>query len=221
MSLDARARAHAALGDTRRLLIVDHLAVGDRTVAELADASEMRGNLLAHHLDVLESAGLIERRISEGDRRKRYVTLRWDRLPSGLHHPVTGLRSVAFVCAHNSARSQFAAALWKQTTGVEASSAGSQPAVHVHPTAIRVASEYDVDISHSHPGGYDTLPASPDLVVSVCDRAFEAGMPPGRSQVHWSVPDPVPAGTLKSFRSAFAEIAERVVHLANQTQPDE
>jgi protein-tyrosine-phosphatase/DNA-binding transcriptional ArsR family regulator len=214
VGLESRAAAHAALGDTKRLAIVDHLGLGDRTVAELAQASGMRGNLLAHHLDVLESAGLIERRVSEGDHRRRYVTLRWDHLPSGLHHPVTGLRNVAFVCTHNSARSQFAAAVWKQTTGMEASSAGSQPARTVHPRAIRVASEFGVDISSSQPAGYETLPASPDLVVSVCDRAFEAGIPAGRAHVHWSVPDPVPSGTLESFRSAFAEIADRVDHLA-------
>lgn len=216
MTLESRAAAHAALGDTRRLAIVDHLSWSDRTVAELADVSGMKGNLLAHHLDVLESGGLIERRVSEGDHRKRYVTLRWDRLPAGLHHPVTGLRSVAFVCTHNSARSQFAAALWKQTTGMDASSAGSQPATNVHPKAVRVASEFAVDISDSQPVGYEALPESPDVVVSVCDRAFEAGIPPGRAHVHWSVPDPVPAGTLGSFRSAFAEIARRVGHLADQ-----
>jgi protein-tyrosine-phosphatase/DNA-binding transcriptional ArsR family regulator len=217
---ETRATAHAALGDERRLLIVDHLGVGDRTVAELADVSGMEGNLLAHHLHVLESAGLIERRISEGDRRRKYVTLRWDRLPSGLHNPLPALGSIAFVCTHNSARSQFAAALWKQTTGMDASSAGSQPAANVHPTAIRVAAEFDVDISASRPVGYDTLPSSPDLMVSVCDRALEAGTPAGRAQIHWSVPDPVSSGTVESFRSTFAEIAGRVNHLADQAKPD-
>lgn len=220
MELDTRAAAHAALGDIRRLLIVDHLAIGDRTVAELADLSGMQGNLLAHHLDVLESAGLIERRTSEGDHRKRYVSLRWDRLPFGVHHPLADVRNVAFVCTHNSARSQFAAALWKSTTGIDSSSAGSQPAARVHPTAIKVASEFDVDISASEPAGYDVLPSLPDLVVSVCDRALEAGLPSGRTQIHWSVPDPVSAGTLKAFRSAFNDIASRVTQLAEQTESE-
>ena len=50
--------------------------------AELSDLVGMRGNLLAHHLDVLEDAGLIEGRPSEGDHRRRYVSLRWEGLAS-------------------------------------------------------------------------------------------------------------------------------------------
>jgi protein-tyrosine-phosphatase len=193
--------------------MVDELALGDRTVAELADSSGMRGNLLAHHLDVLESAGLIERRVSEGDRRRRYVSLRWDRLPIAVHPAPPNVHSVAFVCTHNSARSQFAAALWEQTTGMTAGSAGTAPAARVHPLAVEVASEFGLDISGAVPRGYDELPPSPDLVISVCDRALEGGVPPGRTRLHWSVPDPVRRGSLEAFRSAFSEIAERVGHL--------
>jgi protein-tyrosine-phosphatase/DNA-binding transcriptional ArsR family regulator len=219
MDLASRAGAHAALGDERRLRIVDHLALGDQTVAGLAEVSGMRGNLLAHHLDVLESAGLIERLVSEGDHRRRYVSLCWERLPSSLHHPMPDVRRVAFVCTHNSARSQFAAALWEEKTGRDSASAGSHPAGRVHPTAIRIAAEFGVDISTARPSGYDSLPENPDLMVSVCDRAFESGVPAARTQVHWSVPDPVVTGTLKSFRSAFTEIASRVDHLIEQTAP--
>jgi DNA-binding transcriptional ArsR family regulator len=59
MNLEKRALAHAALGDGRRLSIVDRLTLGDLTVAELAAVTGMKGNLLAHHLDVLEHAGRI------------------------------------------------------------------------------------------------------------------------------------------------------------------
>jgi protein-tyrosine-phosphatase len=215
MDLDLRAGRHAALSDARRLLIVDELALSDRTVADLAKLTEMPGNLLAHHLDVLESAGLIGRHPSEGDRRRRYVSLRWDQLPVSVDSVISG-PSVAFVCTHNSARSQFAAALWRDATGAQVASAGSDPAPEVHPKAIRVAEEFGVDLSSAVPAGYDTLPSRPDLVVSVCDRALEAGVPEGRRQLHWSIPDPVPKGDLASFRSAFAEIANRVEHLAER-----
>ncbi len=210
-----RAAAHAALGDERRLLIVDQLALGDRTFAELGSVSDMPGNLLAHHLDVLDSAGLIERRVSEGDRRRRYISLNWEMLPLG---PVMGVPStgrVAFVCTHNSARSQFAAALWQQATGSEAFSAGNEPADYVHPKAVTVAGEYGLDISGALPGGYETLPRA-DLVISVCDRAKEAGTPSAPEHLHWSVPDPVAVGTMAAFRSAFSDIALRVEHLASR-----
>ena len=214
MNLEERAATHAALGDGRRLPIVDRLSLGDMTVAELAAVTEMKGNLLAHHLDVLDDAGLIERRVSEGDHRRRYVSLRWDRLPTGSPLPIQGEGHVVFVCTHNSARSQFAAALWNQRTGSPTSSAGSHPSAEVHPKAVLVAGEYGIDLSHAHPGGYDLLPDSPDLVVSVCDRARETGVPDGGAHLHWSVRDPVPLGTVAAFRDSFAEIAGRIENLA-------
>lgn len=217
MNLEQRARAHAALGDSRRLHIVDRLALGDLTVAELAEASGLSGNLLAHHLDVLQSAGLIERRVSEGDQRRRYVSLRWANLPDGVREPDPAMFGrVAFICTHNSARSQFAAALWETRTGSPAESAGSDPSPAVHPDAIRIANEFGVDLAGLRPGGYELLSSSPDLIISVCDRARESDFPDARRHLHWSVPDPVRLGTSTAFRSAFTEIAERVEHLVGK-----
>lgn len=212
--LSRRAAEHAALGDERRLSIVDHLIAGDRTVTELAKIVGISGNLLAHHLDVLENAGLIERRVSEGDQRRRYVTLHQNLLPIPEFLPRMKDR-VAFVCTHNSARSQFAASLWQQTTGTRASSAGTHPVERVNPTAVRVASEFGVDLSEATPTGYESLPADTDVIISVCDRANEAGLPVVATRLHWSVPDPVPIGTLKAFRSAFGDIARRIEQLAD------
>ena len=59
-----------------RLAIVEQLAVSDRAPSMLSAQFGLTGNLLAHHLDVLERAGLIERTVSAGDRRRRYVRLR-------------------------------------------------------------------------------------------------------------------------------------------------
>ena len=216
MEVEERAAVHAALGDPRRLMIVDELAFGDRAVAELADAVGMRGNLLAHHLDVLSQAGVIERRVSEGDHRRRYVSLRRAGIV-GIHGGETyPYGTVAFICTHNSARSQFAAALWEEHTGIHAESAGSDPSGSVHPGAVKAAAEFGIDISAAEPGGYDRLSSSPDLIVSVCDRARESDLPDARRHLHWSVPDPVPVGTSSAFRSAFAEIAERVENLAGE-----
>lgn len=214
MNRRERARRHAALGDERRLLIVDHLAVGDRTVSDLTDLVGLQGNLLAHHLDVLDDAGLIERRVSEGDHRRRYVSLRRDALPLPIDPGTALMGNVAFVCTHNSARSQFAAALWQQLTGSPASSAGNNPATQVHPKAVRVASEFDVDISGMKPTPYSSLPFDVDVIISVCDRANEAELPDATQRLHWSIPDPVPVGTLDAFRSAFGHIALRMEHIA-------
>jgi protein-tyrosine-phosphatase/DNA-binding transcriptional ArsR family regulator len=219
MTLEMRAAGHAALGDPRRLSIVDHLALSDRTVAELSELVGMRTNLLAHHLDILESASLIERSVSEGDHRRKYVSLRWDSLPSTPKVSAAPAATVAFICTHNSARSQFAAALFEQTTGRPAVSAGSEPARAVHPLAVEAASGMGIDLSRAVPGGYEMIVAPPDLVVSVCDRVRESELPAGRHLIHWSVPDPVKGGTLQSFRNSFAAIASRVERLTSMGEP--
>jgi protein-tyrosine-phosphatase/DNA-binding transcriptional ArsR family regulator len=214
MDLETRATIHSALGDPGRLAMVDALRVGDRTFLELAEIARLPGNLAAHHLDVLETAGLIERRISEGDHRRRYIALR-----PGLLHGLAGSvsplpRTMLFVCTHNSARSQFAAARWRQVTNLEVECAGTEPAARVHPMAVRVATEYGLDLRDAAPKGYDAVDRSPDLVISVCDRAHEAAAPFDAPQAHWSIPDPVAVGDIGAFRTAFSAIATRINELA-------
>lgn len=214
MDLEERAAVHAALGDPIRLSMVDRLMQSDRTFQDLADRAGLPTNLAAHHLHVLEGARLIERRVSEGDHRRRYISLRLEQL-GHLAGPKQDLpRTVLFVCTHNSARSQFAAARWRHVTGLDAQSAGMAPAERVHPGAVRAAREFGVDLTDARPKGYEVIADVPDLIVSVCDRARESGLPFASPALHWSVPDPVHTGTSKAFHVAFAEIVERIDHLA-------
>ena len=62
------------------------------------------------------------------------------------------------------------------------------------------------------PSGYVPALHDDDLVVTVCDMAREALG--GQAAVHWSVPDPVPAGDPASFDAAVADLSYRVGHLA-------
>ena len=218
MDLTERARVHAALGDPIRLGFIAELELGDRTFQELAAAASLPGNLVAHHLDVLAQAGLIERSVSEGDRRRRYISLNPEPLSGLLSARGLLARSVLFVCTHNSARSQYAAASWRRQTGRGAESAGTHPVPRVDPRAIQVAMERGIDLSECQPQGYESLRSSFDLVVSVCDRAREFGSPLSGTSLHWSVPDPVKGGTLKAFRAAFADIDRRIDRLATSTE---
>jgi DNA-binding transcriptional ArsR family regulator len=127
MSVESRARLHAALGEAARLTIVDTLLLGDASPGELARALRMPTNLLAHHLQVLRDAGLIVSSRSEGDGRRVYLQLVpgvLDRLPAPGPRPVP---RVVFVCTHNSARSQLAAALWARRSTVPASPPARNP----------------------------------------------------------------------------------------------
>ncbi len=62
--------AFAALADPTRRAILARLAVGEATVMELAQPFEMTQPAISQHLKVLESAGLIVRRV-DGARRPR------------------------------------------------------------------------------------------------------------------------------------------------------
>lgn len=206
-SLERRAAVHAALGEPVRLAIVEELAVTDRSPSELGAQFGLPTNLLAHHLDVLEQVGLIERFVSTGDRRRRYVRLLHPTGEWTTEHPRPHGR-VLFVCTHNSARSQLAAALWQARTGVAANSAGTHPAERVHPGAVAAAHRAGLDLSGAEPRQVrDVAPA--DLVVTVCDRAHEE-LRPGTRAWHWSTPDPVEAGTDDAFDHALRQLDARI-----------
>lgn len=214
-SVARRAAVHAALGEATRLRIVDALALSDLAPSELAQLVGIDSNLLAHHLDVLAAAGLVERARSHGDRRRRYLRLRHQALASIGVHPTVRARRVLFVCTANSARSQLAAALWNAVHPVPATSAGTEPADRVHPQARRAAERRGLDLAGARPA---PLPdGEADLVVTVCDRAHEQlRRRPLRSRtvLHWSVADPARAGTPGAFDAAADELEHRVARLA-------
>lgn len=212
-SLARRAAVHHALGDQRRLTIVDALRWSDRTPGELAALTRIGSNLLAFHLDVLEEAGVIERTPSEGDARRRYVRLRPEVVAQLGPAPPVRAEELLFVCTQNAARSQLAAALWERATGRSARSAGQRPAAAVHPLAVATAGRHGIDLTAARPHGYDAIARAPDLVVSVCDRAREAGLPFDVPALHWSVPDPIEGGPA-DFEAAYEQLAARIEQLA-------
>jgi ArsR family transcriptional regulator, arsenate/arsenite/antimonite-responsive transcriptional repressor / arsenate reductase (thioredoxin) len=209
-----RARLHAALGEPARLAIVDLLLLGDASPSEVGRELGVPSNLLAHHLKLLEQAGLIERSRSEGDHRRTYLRLRTDALAD---LAPTGLREasrVVFVCTNNSARSQLAAALWKQRSDIPTASAGTQPAPHVHPLAVAAAQQHGLSLSRARTSHIDQVLRPDDLVIAVCNNAHEQFGPRIASHLHWSVPDPVPVGTDDAFDHALRDLADRIDRLA-------
>lgn len=211
--LQVRARAHAALADAHRLAIVDAVAIGDRSPGQLADQLRIGTNLLAHHVQVLRDAGLVEVVASEGDRRRRYVRLRPERLPIPHARPEIAARSILFVCSANSARSPLAAALWARRSVIPAASAGTRPAERYHPLAHDAARRNGLALLESGPRGIDRTEGA-DLLITVCDEANEALGPLGMHRLHWSVPDPVPSGGRQAFDRTVEGLRARVEALA-------
>jgi len=172
----------------------------------------MPSNLLAHHLRVLEQAGVITRRRSEGDRRRTYLRLIPGALDPLTAPPARTARRVLFVCTANSARSHLAAALWRRASTIPAASAGTHPGPAIDPGAIAAARRHRLPLPRLRPRHISDVQGEGDLVVTVCDLACEELG--GQAAVHWSVPDPVPAGDPASFDTAVADLSGRVGRLA-------
>jgi protein-tyrosine-phosphatase len=205
------------------LAIVDRLVPGDASPGELGAALGLPTNLLAHHLRVLQAAGVIRRVQSEGDRRRAYVQLRtqdplvWAVVGTSPQALAMG-RRVVFVCTHNSARSQLAAACWQKVSTVPVASAGTHPATRVHPGAVAAGRRHGLRLGRARTAHIDQVLDPRDLVVAVCDNAHEE-MDPAMARLHWSIPDPVRVGTEQAFDAAYDEIARRIGTLTSTEDP--
>lgn len=213
-ALERRVRRHAALADAARLRMVDLLTIGDRSPTELREHLALPSNLVAHHLNVLERAGIITRVRSEGDGRRSYVRLDAGALPDLDPQRAISVPRIVFVCTANSARSQLARAIWGTVSAVPAASGGTHPADGVAAGATAVAARHGLDLRDATPRLVDDLVADDDLIVTVCDRAHEECAARAVGALHWSVPDPVRIGTDAAFEAAFTEIEHRVAALA-------
>ncbi len=215
---------HAALADPGRLRIVDVLALTDASPTELEQALGIASNLLAHHLGVLDRAGLISRHRSEADRRRSYVQLVPTALEGLVPTAVQPVTRVVFVCTANTARSQLAAALWTRVSEIPATSAGTHPAEAIAPGALRAAARHGLALPESRPRHLADVVTARDLVVTVCDHAHEELLAarhrtPGPAagpvrRLHWSVADPVVPGDRAAFDTAYDDLARRTTRLA-------
>ena len=137
-------------------------------------------------------------------------------------------KKVLFICVHNSARSQMAAALLNQRCGefFEAESAGLEPG-ELNPMAVEVLSEIGIDISGNETRAVFDVFKSGQLfayVITVCAESEAAGCPifPGvTTRLHWSFPDPSKlTGSheerLEGTREIRDQIADRIETWCNE-----
>ncbi|MFX1787234.1 arsenate reductase ArsC [Prescottella equi] len=99
---------------------------------------------------------------------------------------------VLFVCAHNTGRSQMAAALLDHHSGgrVHVHSAGSAPTGGIDPAVLAVMAETGIDLAAAYPKPLtDEVVAVADVVVTLgCGDACPVH--PGTRYLDWAVPDP-------------------------------
>ena len=231
-------------GHPVRWRLLSELSRSDLRVGELCARLELPQNLVSYHLGRLRAEGVVSRRRSTADGRDSYYLLELDRCgellagtgralhpglrlapaPPDRRRPGTRRRRtrVLFLCTGNSARSQIAEALTERLGGgmVQARSAGSHPKP-LHPNAVRVLAEREIDIAGRHSKHLDQFQGRRfDYVVSLCDRVREVcpEFPGHPDLIHWSIPDPARAGdndeqTYAAFERTAEELASRVVFL--------
>ena len=106
-------------------------------------------------------------------------------------------QKVLFICIHNGARSQMAAALLNKTCGefFEAQSAGLEPGT-INPLVVETLRELEIDISkNTTQRVFDVWKSGQifQFVVTVCSEAEGEGCPifPGvTTRLHWAFDDP-------------------------------
>jgi arsenate reductase len=135
---------------------------------------------------------------------------------------------VLFLCTGNSCRSQMAEGLVNHFLADqwEAFSAGTEPAGYVHPLAVQVMSEQEINISDHYSKTVEEFrEVEFDQVITVCDDAAEncpVWLGSGRV-THISFPDPAKATgseaeRLAAFRQVRDNIGQRVLnHLAQNS----
>ena len=78
--------------------------------------------------------------------------------------------------------------------------------------AAAAAKRPHLPLPRLRPRHIDTVRHTGDHVVTVCDLAHEGLAQTGA--VHWSIPDPVPAGDPDGFDTALKRLADRIARLA-------
>lgn len=83
---------------------------------------------------------------------------------------------VLILCTGNSCRSQMAEGFLRSLDPtLEVFSAGTNPAVRVHPKAVAAMKEACIDLSGAYPKNVDQFADQPfDYVITVCDHAKES-----------------------------------------------
>ena len=118
---------------------------------------------------------------------------------------------VLFLCTGNSCRSILGEATFKHLAppGWSAMSAGSKPAGYVHPRSLALLDREGIASGGYTSKSWDDLPATPDIVVTVCSSAAGETCPAYLGDVlrtHWGVEDPAHAtGSDEEIDAAFMQ----------------
>ena len=130
-------------------------------------------------------------------------------------------KKVAFVCIHNSCRSQMAEG-WAKHLGsdvLEIYSAGTEDYHEVKPLALQVMEEAGVDMSGHYPKLLTDIPEEVDIVVTMGCGVVCPFMP-CKHEEDWGLTDPS-GGPVEDFRQTRDLIKEKVQNLIERVKKGE
>ncbi|MFA7417287.1 MAG: arsenate reductase ArsC [Acholeplasma sp.] len=127
------------------------------------------------------------------------------------------MKKVAFVCVHNSCRSQMAEGFAKvYGQGVlEVYSAGTENYPEVKPLAVQVMAEAGVSLDDQYPKLLDDIPV-PDILITMGCNATCPWVP-NEHQEDWGLDDPSGQG-IEAFRVTRELIKQKVLELIERVQ---
>ena len=117
--------------------------------------------------------------------------------------------NILFLCTGNSCRSILAEATFNHLApaGWRAMSAGSKPTGLVHPRSLALLAREGISTEGYHSKSWDSLPLTPDIVITVCSNAAGETCPAYLGRVvrsHWGMEDPAHAtGAEAEINAAF------------------
>ena len=123
---------------------------------------------------------------------------------------------ILILCTGNSCRSQMAEGFLRDfNSGLHVRSAGTNPSGKVHPKAVQVMAETDINISDGKPENVDSyLGEEWDYVITVCDHAKETCpvfLGKVKEQLHIGFEDPAEAtGTDDEVLAVFRRIRDEI-----------
>ncbi len=129
------------------------------------------------------------------------------------HKPV-----VAFVCVHNSCRSQMAEALGRHLAAdvFTSCSAGTETVPRINPDAVSLMGEiYGIDMQGQYSKTLDKLPPVDVLITMGCNVQCPAL--PCKRREDWGLEDPTGKGD-EEFRKVIATIEQKVLALRDSLQ---
>lgn len=122
---------------------------------------------------------------------------------------------VAFVCVHNSCRSQIAEALGKHLAGdiFDSYSAGTERKDQINPDAVRLMKElYGIDMEQTqYPKLIEALPPVDVVVMMGCN--VSCPFLPSKHREDWGLVDPTGKSDAE-FKAVISQIEEQVLKLA-------